>query len=206
MSVWAVLGIAAGILSLIDPIPYLRDIMRGTTRPHRGTWGIWSVLGVIAFVAAIAEDGRWSLVLLGIQALSMLLTFGLSLTARGTGGFSTPEVVMLGLGAIGAVGWVLSSEPLVATVSVVLANVAGVLLMLPKTWRDPHSETASCFAISCAAGVLGTASVGALDPGLLLYPAAIAVLDGSVAALIVLRARRVPRSAPNPTLTVMAAT
>jgi hypothetical protein len=198
MTVWAVLGIAAGVLSLIDPVPYVRDILRGTTRPHRGTWGIWSLLGVIAFVAAIAEDGRWSLVLLGIQALSMLLT------ARGTGGFSTPEVVMLGLGGIGTVGWVLSSEPLVAIVFVILANVAGVLLMLPKTWRDPHSETASCFAISCAAGVLGTASVGVLDPGLLLYPAAIAVLDGSVAALIVLRARRVPRSVPVPVLTVPA--
>ena len=33
-----VLGVLAGLAGIGDTIPYVRDIVRGTTRPHRGTW------------------------------------------------------------------------------------------------------------------------------------------------------------------------
>lgn len=40
----ALAGIAAAVLSLVDPVPYIRDILRGMARPHRGTWLIWTAL------------------------------------------------------------------------------------------------------------------------------------------------------------------
>jgi hypothetical protein len=45
-----VLGLLAGVVGIADTIPYVRDTVRGSTRPHRGTWLIWSVLvnGAIA--------------------------------------------------------------------------------------------------------------------------------------------------------------
>jgi hypothetical protein len=42
-----VLGVLAAIVSVADTVPYLRDTVRGTTRPHRGTWLIWGSLAVI---------------------------------------------------------------------------------------------------------------------------------------------------------------
>ena len=36
-----VFGVLAGLLGVLDTIPYVRDMFRGTTRPHRGTWLIW---------------------------------------------------------------------------------------------------------------------------------------------------------------------
>ena len=51
----ALAGIAAAVISLIDPVPYIRDILRGATRPHRGTWLIWSALGATAFASQLAE-------------------------------------------------------------------------------------------------------------------------------------------------------
>jgi hypothetical protein len=32
----ATLGILAGLVAIADPIPYIRDTVRGRTRPHRG--------------------------------------------------------------------------------------------------------------------------------------------------------------------------
>ena len=37
----AVLGVSAGAIGIADTIPYVRDTLRGVTRPHRGTWLIW---------------------------------------------------------------------------------------------------------------------------------------------------------------------
>jgi hypothetical protein len=54
----AILGLLAGVLTIVDAIPYLRDVLRGSTRPHRGTWLIWSVLASLS--APTARRGAWS--------------------------------------------------------------------------------------------------------------------------------------------------
>jgi hypothetical protein len=36
-------------------VPYLRDTVRRATRPHRGTWLIWSVLAVVAYFSQRAD-------------------------------------------------------------------------------------------------------------------------------------------------------
>jgi hypothetical protein len=40
------LGLLAGAVGIFDTIPYIRDTLRGATRPHRGTWLIWGLLAV----------------------------------------------------------------------------------------------------------------------------------------------------------------
>jgi len=98
--------------------------------------------------------GGWSLVVLTVQAVSTTLVFVLS-TWRGVGGVSPAELALLGVAGLGVAGWAVSSQPVVATVCVLVADAVGVVLMLPKTWRDPWSETASTFALAAGSGVLG---------------------------------------------------
>jgi hypothetical protein len=54
-----VLGLAAALVAVADTIPYLRDILRGTTRPHRGTWLIWSLVaaGALSTFAPASVSG-----------------------------------------------------------------------------------------------------------------------------------------------------
>jgi hypothetical protein len=59
--------------------------------------------------------------------------------------------------------------------------------MIPKTYRDPYSETLSAFVIALASGVCGMLAVGALDFGLLLYPAYIFCADLILVAVIAAR-------------------
>ena len=40
-----VFGVLAAVVGVADTIPYVRDTLRGSTRPHRGTWLIWGVPG-----------------------------------------------------------------------------------------------------------------------------------------------------------------
>jgi hypothetical protein len=188
VSVWAAAGLLGGLLAMVDPVPYVRDIVRGTTRPHCGTWLIWSTLGCTALASQWAGGGGWSLVVLTVQAVSTTLVFVLS-TWRGVGGVSPAELALLGVAGLGVAGWAVSSQPVVATVCVLVADAVGVVLMLPKTWRDPWSETASTFALAAGSGVLGTVAVGELAGDLLLYPAYFAVVNAVTAGVILGRRR-----------------
>ena len=56
-----VLGVLAGLVGIADTIPYVGDTLRGTTRPHRGTWLIWSVLAIVVCLSQRADGASWSL-------------------------------------------------------------------------------------------------------------------------------------------------
>ena len=197
MSVYAVFGILAGTISCVDAVPYVRGILRGSTRPHRGTWCIWSILSVTAFASQTADGAGWSLLMLGIQAVSITVILVLSIT-RGVGGLDPGNVGLLVVAALGLAGWLALSTPVFATGCVVVADLAGALLMLPKMWRDPDSETASSFLLAGIAGGLGAAAVGSLQLDLLLYPVYFGVVNAAIAAVIVLRRKHADRQRPGP--------
>jgi hypothetical protein len=156
------------------------------TRPHRGTWLIWGVLGVVVVLSQHADGASWSLVMAATQAVLTVLVFLLAIR-RGEGGVSRPEVVMIAIAVGGLSGWLLASEPIVATACVVVADSIGVALMIPKTYRDPGSETLFTFAMASLAGLLAAGAVAELDPSLLLYPAYYCVANALIALLIVRR-------------------
>jgi len=186
----AVLGVAATLLSLVDPIPYLRDVARGRTTPHRVTWGIWSTVGVVALCAQVAHGVDWSLGLLVVQSASMLLTFGLSF-ARGVGGATAADVVALGLAAAGIVAWVTCDDPVLAVLGAIAADVVAFAVMLPKAWRDPWSETWSSFLLAGIAGGCSALAVGGLDPNVL-YPGYFFLVNVGFALMVLVR-----RSSPS---------
>jgi hypothetical protein len=184
----ASLGILAGILQLVASAPYVRDILRGSTQPQRATWTIWTTLSFVVLASQWASGATWSLALTIGQVVSCGAIFVLAMR-RGVGGMSPVELVLLGIAALGIVGWHLADNPTVATCSVVVADIIAVALMLPKTYRDPGSETLATYAIGVVSTVFALAAVGSAAPSLLIYPLYILVADFAVVAVIFLRRR-----------------
>src|SRR3954471_22976285 len=183
-----VLGVLAGLLGIADTVPYVRDTLRGSTRPHRGTWLIWGVLAIVVSSSQHADGASWSLIMPIAQAALTCTVFALAIR-RGVGGVSTGEALLIGLAAAGVACWALAEEPLVATACVVGADLVGVGLMVPKTYSAPASETLATFALASLAGALAAAAVAEPDPALLLYPVYFCLANAAVAALIVRRRR-----------------
>jgi hypothetical protein len=186
MTILPVLGVLAGIISILDAVPYIRDVMRGRTRPHRGTWLIWSSLALVALASQLADGAEWSVVMVAVQALATGVIFAFSIR-RGEGGLSPVDITLITIAALGVMGWLVFSEPVVATACVVAADTLGVAMMLPKTWRDPASETLVTYVLASAAGLLSTFAVGAIEASLLLYPAYFFLANGLIAVVIVSR-------------------
>jgi hypothetical protein len=184
----AAFGVLAGILQLVATAPYLRDVLRGSTTPQRATWMIWTTLSLVVFASQWASGATWSLALTAGQAVSCAAVFALAIR-RGVGGVSPIELALLGLAALGVVGWQVAGDPTVATCSVVAADVIAVALMLPKTYRQPGSETLATYAIGVVSTLFALAAVNSTAPSLLIYPLYILVADFAVAALILNRRR-----------------
>jgi len=187
----AIAGILAGVLQALFYVPYIRDVLAGTTRPHRGSWGIWLTLSVIVLASQRADGGRWSLLVVVAQLVGAVVILLLAVR-RGVGGASRLDLALLAVAGAGVAGWFLAGDPTIATVCVVMADCVAVVMMLPKTYADPYSETLSAFAFSVVSGVLAMVAVGSLDVGLLLYPAYFVVADTVIIALLVRRRQAMP--------------
>jgi hypothetical protein len=177
------LGVLAGIIGVFDTIPYLRDVFRGSTRPHRGTWLIWSALAIVVGFSQWADGASWSLIMMLTQAVLTTAVFVVAIF-RGQGGLAAIDLMLVAVAAAGIVGWLLSGEPIVATACVVAADLIAAAMMAPKTYRDPLSETLATFVLASIGGALAAGAVGALDAALLIYPIYYCLSNGTLAVLI----------------------
>ena len=178
-----VLGLAAALVGIADTIPYVRDTLRGGTLPHRGAWLIWSLLSVLVFLSQRADGASWSLAAAGTQVALNGLVFALA-ARRGVGGASIGDRIVLAIAAGGALGWVIADAPFVATACVVAADLLALAMMVPKTYRDPGSETLATFALASVSGALATLAVGSADLALVTYPLYLTVANLGLAVLI----------------------
>jgi hypothetical protein len=176
------LGTLAGLTGL-GSLPYVRDTVRRSTRPHPGTWLIWSVLAVVACLSQRADGASWSLIMCAMQVVMNGLVLVLAIRF-GTGGLTSGEALLLALAGAGGAGWLLAGDPVLATTCVVAVDLIAVALMVPKSWCDPGSETLSTFALASLGGALAAAAVAAPAPSLLLYPAYYCLVNGALALLI----------------------
>jgi hypothetical protein len=73
LSRWCIVALPglAGAIGVADMIPYVRDTLRGTTRPHRGTWLVWGALAIVVCFSQHADGASWSLIMAAIGRSSM---------------------------------------------------------------------------------------------------------------------------------------
>ena len=193
-----VLGVLAGLVGIANAVPYVRDMIRGRTRPHRGTWLIWAVLAIVAFVSQRAAGASWSVVMTGTQAILTTTVFLLAIR-HGEGGMTAGDLSLIALAGAGVVGWLLARTPVVALACVIAADLIAIAMMTPKAYRDPRSETLSMYVLASVGGALAAGAAGSAEASLLLYPGYYCLANAAVAILLHRRRAvldRAPAAAP----------
>lgn len=182
----ALVALIGTVIGVFDAAPYIRDTLRGSTRPHRGTWLIWMSLSWVVLASNRADGAVWSTLPLAAQALQNCAIFALSIR-RGEGGVDLVDRLMLAVATVGVAGWFVFTDPTLATLAVIVADVMGAVMMLPKAWRDPSSETISTFVLSSVVGACALAAVGGFAFSLVIYPAYYIVANGIIAGVLIYR-------------------
>lgn len=174
-----IFGYLSGIAILLSFVPYIKDIFRGTTKPERISWLIWSVLGAISFFSQYAKGASFSLIMTGAQAVGDLLIFGLAVK-YGLGGLLKRDIAAFVGALLGLLLWYLTKEAAVALFIVIFVDGIGAALTIVKSYEKPETETVSAWIYTFLGGLFGCLAVGSLNFVLLSFPLYICLASGSI--------------------------
>ncbi len=179
-----IIGVIGGLLAIIGGIPYMIDAYKKKITPHRITWGIFTLVDIIAIANQLAAGATNSVWLVAGFALANLTIFLLSLR-HGAGGTERLDIIVLCGAILGVIAWQISGNPLAS----IIANLVVITLAMAPTykkgWIDPKSETSTVFLMGAIASLLAAISVGKLDYILLLTPVYIFAIQGMLFIILV---------------------
>ena len=190
----AIVGVIALMLNVLGYIPYIRDIFKGIVKPHRMTWGIWTILTTITAVNQIANHGGYSSLFFISTTVLVTTTFILSLKF-GVGGFSKIDLTCLLFATLLLIYWVGLKDTRISTLIAVNIDVIGFLPTLIKTYKHPETETYPQWLLAGIAGLLTTLIVPKLDWAIIIYPAYIFIFNFIIVSIKFLRERKQKESA-----------
>lgn len=195
-------GIVSGIIGVIGYIPYIKDTLRGTTRPDTIAWLIWSLEYTALFFAQLSAGATASLRLIGLQLLGVVVTFFFSLRFGKVALSRFTASLLIGV-FVALVVWYSTKSAALAIFILIAVEASGVALTVAKTYRAPKSETLSFWILVSVAGALGIPAVGLqAAPILFVYPCSLVVMSLSVIGASLLGARKqrhisIPKTEPS---------
>lgn len=142
--------IFAVMLRILAGLDYLLATLKGDARPNPVTWLCWGLAPLVAFLAQLQktiEPTAW--VTLALSA-GPLLIFVVSVTKGRRWKVSKFDIMCGGSAAIGIVLWQITSNPALALIFGIFADIAGGVPTIRKAYSAPQSEKAVPYLLSMA--------------------------------------------------------
>jgi len=186
------LSVLGSIIAFFAASSYLRSIIKGETRPHRITWGGWTLVGVLGLWASYDGGAKIGLLVAAVFAVLVAITFAFSLLPKyGKPGGERTDYFVGALAAAGIVAWrVIHFSPAIAATIAVFADAVFLWFTLRETWRQPETEALRPWVLGSVAEALGLIALGNYSYAAAAYP--VYILIGNIAVVAVLLVRKQP--------------
>jgi len=175
------LGVIATLIGFFSYVPYVRDVLRGKTKPHIYSWLIWAIVTGVAFFAQIAQGAFASSWVNGIAALTCTFVVILSIK-RGEKNIVLLDVICLVLGLITIILWILTKNPFIALLLISLIDILAFIPTFRKVYHKPYEETLSTYVFSFFKYTLSTFALSQITLATSFFPIFAASLNGLFAA------------------------
>ena len=185
-----IVGILGAVVASSAGAWYVQTILRGHTRPHRVTWGVWTIIGALGVSAAFdggAGPGGYAAL---VYAAFTAAVFLLSMNPR----FRRPDAErhsdwLLGIGSCATlVAWQAIDLPTAVAASVAVGADAMIAWpTLREAWRHPEYEAPAPWIAGLIGSGLALAGLRLLTYSAVAYPAYIAALQVSVVLTLMVR-------------------
>lgn len=185
-----ILGVLTIVLTFVGYAPYIRDVLKGKTRPHAFSWLIWCITTLIIYalqVQAGAGSGAWATLSVGIL---IFFVFALSLK-NGKADIRKIDVVFLLLAFVALGLWLIIHQPVLSIILLTTIDLLGFAPTLRKAWGDPHSETLSMYAITTVRHGLSIFALRELNIITSLFPVSWVIVNGLFVIILIARRRKI---------------
>ena len=188
-----ILALLSTTITICAYFPYVRDIFRGTTKPHLYTWLVWLLTQGTATVALWYGGGNFAAISLTVGLL--LVLFVLTLSFRyGTKNITRSDGVVLALALFAIVLWWQLKNPLPSVLMVSAIDAAGYIPTFRKSYEEPWSETLSFWAAMAIASVLALLANGEYNFLTVTYLATLATANSILFLICYFRRKSVVQS------------
>lgn len=160
MTYAAIILIAGSLVQFfIGSLSYVRDTLKGKSKPNRMTFLIWTAGPFIGVPAAIVAGAAWWALLpvfvAGLGPLAILLA-----SFRNPAAYWKLGVLDYVCGALAVLAlalWVATANPILAVIFSIAADALASLPTLIKSWKYPETETGFTYFVALCNVVLGLA-------------------------------------------------
>lgn len=179
----------AGILTIVAAIPYMRDIIRGKTKPNIVSWATWTMLLAIATAAAFAaHKNRTALLTVG-DTIGTGLTLILGIK-YGIAKFSWFDGACQVAAIIGVILWIIFNSPTVAIVAAMVIDGFASMPTIRHGYLNPEEETTITFGLVSIAAALTVLSLSEYSTDSLTFPIYLFVANAAIVIAVFLGTRR----------------
>ncbi|MBI2474271.1 MAG: hypothetical protein HYV68_01080 [Candidatus Taylorbacteria bacterium] len=185
-----ILGIISGVIGAASIVPYVYDILYGTTRPNIVTSSVWTLLQGIVVAAQWSAGASWSIILPAVLCFNTAFVTVLCLRGYGYKNYGLIDKLCFVLALLAIVLWQITANPLVGLLLAIVADLLATVPTIVKTYKEPRSESLPAWLMSIVASVLALISTTRLDVANVAYPIYFIGVDITITFLALRRYRK----------------
>lgn len=177
----------AVLMAIFGNISYLKDVFKEKVHPHPYTWFIWSIVSLVTFFGQLQKGGGVGSIPTGVAEAFNLIIFFFSLKYLFNGKAGHIRKVdnyFLAIAILGLIPWLLTKDPTISVVIVVLIDVVAFIPALRKTWVHPHTEKPTLYSMNVARHILMLFALEAYNVATTFHSIAMIITNGTMTAFI----------------------
>ena len=186
-----VLGIIATFLVFIGYIPYLKDILKGKTKPHLYSWFLWTFVTLITFALQISGGAGIGAFVTLAAATMCIAVIILGFIKKSKVKIVWIDTVFLILAFIALGLWLIAKQPVLSAILTTIIDLLGFAPTVRKSWENPYSETLAFYYLNSFRWSLGVIALQKYSIVTALYPITWLISNSLFTIMLVIRRKQI---------------
>lgn len=178
------LALVATLMALIGNVPYLLDILKRKIEPHPYTWLVWTLVSGVTFFGQVVKGAGIGALPTGIAEIFTLIIFLFSLQ-YGFKNIHKTDTYFLIFALLGIIPWILTKDPTISVIIVVIIDFIAFIPTLRKTWHYPNTETPILYSMNVARHILTLFSLEAYNIATTLHSVVMIIVNSTMTGIII---------------------
>lgn len=179
------LVIVGVVVQTLGYTSYIKETLRGNTKPNRVTWLLWAIAPLIAAVAAAAEGVTWAALPVFITGFGSLIIFIASfLNKKAYWKLTTFDYLCGFLSILALILWYITSQPVIAIIFAIISDAMAALPTLSKSWKSPRTETIAPYAASLFGALTSFTAIKTMGFAEYAFPAWMIIINLCIVGII----------------------
>ncbi len=148
-------------ISVVGASAYVRDMVRGTTKPNKVSYFLWALAPLIGTGAALSAGAdAWATARIFMSGFVPLVVVIISFFLTQSYWKLTRFDLLCGVfSVIALIVWVLADAPRMAILFAAIADGFALIPTLRKAWRNPETETGITYLLGFIAAIIVIPSI-----------------------------------------------